>query len=135
MTQHAAGTFEVRITPKQQSSHSSADMPTGLFRLEKTFTGPITGKAVGTMISAGTPTPGAAACYVALDTFSGTLDGKRGSFVLIHRGVMSKSGVSDLDIRIATDSGTGGLVGIAGALSIETREGKHFYELTYTLPT
>src|SRR5579859_6360623 len=134
MTQHAAGTFEVRITPRPQSTRPEAQMPSGLFRLEKTFAGPLTGKATGTMISAGTPTPGAAACYVALDHFSGTLDGKRGGFVLIHRGIMSKSGASDLEVRIATDSGTGELAGIAGELGIETRDGKHFYELSYTLP-
>ena len=134
MTQHAAGTFEVRVTPKQQSSRPNADMPTGLFRLEKTFAGPLTGKAVGTMVSAGTPTRGAAACYVALDQFSGTLEGRHGGFVLVHRGVMSKSGESDLDVRIATDSGTGELGGIAGELKIEVREGKHFYQLIYTLP-
>lgn len=133
MTQHAAGTFEVRITPRQSSTRPNPDTPMGLFRLEKTFTGPLAGKAVGSMISAGTPTPGAAACYVALDTFSGTLDGRSGSFVLVHRGIMTKSGESDLDVRIATDSGTGQLSGIAGELKIESREGKHFYELTYTL--
>jgi hypothetical protein len=134
MTQQAEGTFEVRITPRQTSNRPDRDMPTGLFRLEKTFEGPLVGKATGTMISAGTPVPGAAACYVALDHFSGTLDGKKGGFVLVHRGIMSKSGESDLEVRIATDSGTADLRGIAGELKIETREGKHFYKLTYTLP-
>ncbi len=86
------------------------------------------------MLSIGSPKPGAAASYVALDQFSGTLAGKKGGFVLIHRGIMSKTGASDLDIRIATDSGTGDLAGIAGSLKIEMRDGKHYYDLSYTLP-
>jgi hypothetical protein len=62
------------------------------------------------------------------------LDGRQGGFVLVHRGIMVKDGGSELDIRIATGSGTGQLAGIAGSLAIDIREGKHYYALTYTLP-
>jgi hypothetical protein len=44
-------------------------------------------------------------------------------------------GAPQLTIHIAPDSGTDQLVGIAGALRIRVEAGgKHFYELSYTLP-
>ena len=134
MTQQATGTFEVTITPQEQSPGPGGGIPTARFGLEKTFTGALEGKAFGTMISVGAPKPGTAASYVALDQVSGTLNGKRGGFVLVHRGTMAKNGASELDLRIAPDSGTGELAGIAGSLKIDVRDGKHYYELTYTLP-
>ena len=134
MTQQATGTFEVTITPQEQSPGSEGGIPTARFGLEKTFTGALEGKAFGTMISVGAPKPGTAASCVALDQVSGTLNGKRGGFVLVHRGTMAKSSASELDLRIAPDSGTGELAGIAGSLKIDVRDGKHYYELTYTLP-
>jgi hypothetical protein len=133
-TWEASGVFEVTVTPLQQSPGSEGVQAMSRFKLKKTFSGPLEGKAIGTMMSIGAPKPGSAAVYVALDQFSGTLAGRRGGFVLMHRATMSKAGATDLDIRIATDSGTGGLEGIAGRLGIEVRDGKHFYRLNYTLP-
>jgi hypothetical protein len=132
--QHATGTFEVKITP--QDSHAGTDgaLPTARMALAKTFSGDLTGTAAGTMLSIGTPKPGQAAAYVALDQVTGTLAGKRGGFVLVHRGTMSKAGGGDLDIEIAPDSGTGELTGIAGTLAIEVKAGVHHYDLAYTLP-
>ena len=134
MFHHAVGTFEVTMTPQDTSAGADGANPIARFGLEKTFSGTLSGKAAGTMLSIGSPKPGAAASYVALDQFSGTLAGKKGGFVLVHRGIMSKTGAGDLDIRIATDSGTGDLAGIAGSLKIEMRDGKHNYDLSYTLP-
>ena len=133
MTQQARGTFEVKATPQEQTPAVNGNQPSGRFGLRKEFSGPLAGRAVGTMLSVGTPQPGSAACYVAIDQFSGALDGRPGGFVLVHRGIMTKGGESELDVRIATDSGTGQLAGIAGELKIEVRDGKHFYELTYTI--
>ncbi len=86
------------------------------------------------MLAAGTPGPGKAAGYVAIDQVEATLDGRRGGFLLLHRGTMTKSGASDLSVVIAPDSGTGALAGIAGTLKIEISGGVHHYELAYTLP-
>ncbi|MGD0446792.1 MAG: DUF3224 domain-containing protein [Edaphobacter sp.] len=41
---------------------------------------------------------------------------------------------AQLSGTIVPDSGTGQLVGIAGKLTITITEGKHFYDLAYTLP-
>ena len=131
---HATGAFEVKITPEAQGAAPAGGVPTARMGIAKTFSGGMTGTAVGTMLSAGTPSPGNAGAYVAVDQFSGTVDGRKGGFVLLHRGTMDKAGASDLAIVIAPDTGTGALTGIAGTFSIEMKDGKHFYDLAYTLP-
>lgn len=103
-------------------------------KLSKTFAGDLVGAAEGTMLSAGSLTPGNAAAYVAIDQVSGTLDGKAGAFMLLHRGTIDRSGASELSVTIAPGSGTGALEGISGSLTIERKEGRHFYTLAYVLP-
>jgi hypothetical protein len=43
-------------------------------------------------------------------------------------------GAQDLTIIIVPDSGTEGLTGITGTMTIDIRDGKHFYGLDYSLP-
>lgn len=131
---HATGTFEVKVTPEAQGDAPAGGMPTSRMGIAKTFSGGVTGTAIGTMLAAGTPAPGHAAGYVAIDQFTGTVDGHQGGFLLLHRGVMTKAGGGDLAIVIAEDSGTGALAGITGTFSIEIKDGKHFYDLAYLLP-
>jgi hypothetical protein len=47
---------------------------------------------------------------------------------------MRRGGDFKLMVVVVPDSGTGELVGIAGGMSIEIKDGKHFYEFEYTLP-
>jgi hypothetical protein len=133
MTRHAVGTFQVTMTPEAQAPGEGGAMATARMGLNKVFSGPLTGTARGTMLSVGEPGPGKAAAYVAIDQFSGTLDGRAGSFALLHRGTMSRAG-NELSITIMPDSGTGALSGITGTLAIEVKDGQHRYDLTYTLP-
>jgi hypothetical protein len=44
-------------------------------------------------------------------------------------------GVSTLSIKVIPDSGTDELAGIAGTLSINVVDGKHFYDFLYSFPT
>lgn len=134
MTKHATGTFEVTITPESQAPAPAGGVATARMGLSKRFSGGLEGTATGTMLSAGMPAPGASATYVAIDQFHGTLEGRQGGFVLAHRGTMTKAGGAALTILVSPDSGTGALEGIAGSLSIELRDGRHFYDLAYTLP-
>jgi hypothetical protein len=129
---HATGRFEVKLTPEAKAPAASGGMATGRTALAKTFTGGMAGTATGTMLSAGTP--GDAMAYVAIDQFRGTVDGKAGGFLLLHRGTMTRAGGGDLSIVIAPDTGTGALAGIAGTLTIEVKGGVHTYDLAYTLP-
>jgi hypothetical protein len=131
---HATGEFKVTITPEAQGAAPDGGVPTSRMALHKTFSGALAGEALGTMLAAGTPAAGHAASYVAIDQVSGTLDGRRGGFVLVHRGTMTKAGGADLSVIIAPDSGTGALAGITGTLRIDVKDGKHLYDLAYSLP-
>ena len=71
--------------------------------------------------------------YVAIETVKGTLKGRKGGFLLAHRGMMTKAG-QDLNIDIVTGSGSGDLAGISGDCDIVIEGGKHFYTLRYALP-
>ena len=81
------------------------------------------------MLAAFTGVPGSAG-YVAIEHFTGSVDGKSGSFVLQHSGVMNK-GDGQLTVVIVPDSGTGELAGISGTMQIDNDEGKHSYVLDY----
>ena len=85
------------------------------------------------MLTAATNTKGSRV-YVAVERFTGTLNGRRGSFSLHHTGVMTR-GTPNLTITIVPDSGAGQLEGIAGKMSITIAvDGKHSYDLEYSLP-
>ena len=132
--QNAKGTFEVTMTPEHQGAAPQGGVPTMRMKLSKTFSGDLVGTAEGTMLACGALAPGSAAAYVAIDQVTGTLAGKAGGFVLVHRGTMDKKGTGDLSVIISPDSGTGALEGISGSLTIERKDGQHFYDLAYSLP-
>ena len=70
--------------------------------------------------------------YVAIEKVTGTLKGRRGTFVLLHRGVMTR-GTPELTVAVVPDSGTDELVGLSGTLDIIIESGKHSYVFTYSL--
>lgn len=121
----AEGTFEVNLTPAQDETD------VGRMSLDKTYAGPLSGVAKGQMLSLRTETAGSAA-YVALEHFEGELEGKKGGFSLVHKGLMDK-GATSLEVNIVPDSGAGELVGISGTLDIVIEDGKHFYVLEYQI--
>ena len=70
--------------------------------------------------------------YVALERVNGTLDGRPGGFMLVHRGIMDR-GAQDLSITIVPGSGDGELVGISGVFHLKIEDGRHLYDLAYHL--
>ena len=100
--------------------------------VRKEFSGDMIGTSEAQMTAAYTGTPGSAG-YVAIEHFIGSVDGRSGSLVLQHSGIMAK-GEAELIVRIVPDSGTGELTGISGTLEIDNRDGKHSYVLDYELP-
>ena len=100
--------------------------------VRKEFTGDIVGSSEAQMLAAFTATPGSAG-YVAIERFTGAVDGRSGSFVLQHSGTMTK-GDAQLTVTIVPDSGAGDLTGISGALEINNDNGQHTYALTYEFP-
>lgn len=128
-TVHAAGTFEVKLLPQPVVD---ADSGLGRMSIDKVFSGDLQGTSKGEMLAAVTPVKGSAG-YVAIERVTGTLQGRSGSFTLQHLGTMTR-GAPTLTVLVVPDSGTGELSGIAGSLSINITDGKHFYTLDYTLP-
>jgi len=130
MTHHARGPFEVKMAPQDQDAAEGSVL--ARMSLDKVFHGALEATGKGQMLTASTDTPGSAV-YVAIERVTGTLDGKSGSFALVHRGLMRGTD-RNLSVEIVPDSGSGALKGIAGRLNIEIVDGKHLYDLEYTLP-
>jgi len=129
MATHAAGTFEVKLTPQDDKSD---DKSIGRMTAEKQWRGDLVGTSAGQMLTGGDVKTGSAG-YVAMEKFTGTLQGRQGTFILQHSGTMT-AGKGDLIITIVPNSGTDALNGISGKLAIKIENGKHFYDLEYSLP-
>ena len=97
--------------------------------VRKEFSGDMVGTSEAQMIAAFTGTPGSAG-YVAIEYFTGSVDGKSGSFLLQHSGLMDR-GDAQLTVTIVPDSGAGELTGISGTLEIDNDDGQHSYVLHY----
>ncbi|RSZ59102.1 DUF3224 domain-containing protein [Massilia atriviolacea] len=130
LVQHASGPFEITIIPAG-APEKEGRTATARMALEKRYTGALAASGKGTMLTAVSDTKGSAA-YVAIERVSGTLAGRKGSFVLQHAGTM-RGGTSQATITIVPDSGTEELSGISGTLALTAVDGKHFYALDYTL--
>ena len=124
----AAGTFDVTLTPQPAADGRTTP---GRLSIDKTFHGDLEGTNHGEMLAAGTAVQGSAG-YVAIEEVRGTLNGRSGTFVLQHHGVMNR-GTTSLSVTVVPDSGTGELAGLAGAMTIEIRGGKHSYGFEYTI--
>lgn len=125
----ASGRFDVTIAPQANDAGSGL----GRMSLDKAYHGELEATAKGEMLTAMAATPGSGA-YVAVERVIGTLLGKRGSFALVHRGVMAQGG-QELSITVVPDSGTEELKGLEGTLSILIEPGgAHSYVLEGTLP-
>lgn len=133
MKRSVTGTFEVAMAPLAwEGDGHAAGAALGRFSLDKKYAGPLEATARGQMLSARSPVDGSAG-YVAIERVTGSLEGRRGSFVLQHSGTMG-GGKMELSVRVVPDSGTDQLTGLAGALAIRIEGGSHFYDLEYSLP-
>ncbi len=124
----AKGTFSVKVQPLTPVMAEGI----GRFSIDKEIEGDLVATTKGEMFSAGNPKAGFAG-YVAIELVTGTLHGKVGSFVLLHRATMNGA-ERVMDVVIAPGSGTGELEGIAGVFEIQIANRQHSYELTYRLP-
>jgi hypothetical protein len=129
MTTRASGTFDVKMTP--QAADSTGTTSLGRMTLDKRFHGDLEATSKGQMLAASTAVEGSAG-YVALEQVTGTLKGRRGTFVLQHTGTMNR-GTPQLSITVVPDSGTDELAGLVGSMTIIIADGKHSYDFDYTL--
>jgi Protein of unknown function (DUF3224) len=128
----AVGPFEVSLKPLPMDDGPGSEM-LGRMSIDKQFHGDLEGTSKGQMLTGGTAIKNSAG-YVAIERVTGSLKGRKGSFVLQHTGIMNR-GAPSLVITIVPDSGTDQLDGIRGTMAIKIEGGKHSYELNYTLAT
>ena len=131
MTKHASGTFDVKIGP--QKDEGIGDPTVGRMSIDKRYHGDFEGTGLGQMLAGMAAEVKDSGAYVAIERVRGTLLGRKGSFAVWHRGIMTR-GAQDLVITIIPDSGTEELQGIAGTMTIDIKDGKHFYGIDYMLP-
>ena len=125
----ATGPFDVNITPQDDESN---DPLLSRMILDKTYLGDLEATARGQMLAAGTAVKGSAG-YVAIEKVSGTLNGRAGTFVLQHVGIMNRNS-PQLTITVVPDSGTGDLQGLSGKMTIIiASDGRHSYDFEYSL--
>ncbi|MEC9263225.1 MAG: DUF3224 domain-containing protein [Pseudomonadota bacterium] len=121
--QRVLGEFAVELTPQQD------ELDMGRMLIKKTFSGELAGVSNGQMLSQRSAVQGSAG-YVAIETFEGELQGKKGSFSLQHLGIMSR-GEQKLTIVVVPDTATDGLKGLYGNMQIQIVDGKHYYDFEF----
>jgi hypothetical protein len=132
MTQHASGPFDVKLAPQKPDNEIAQADNLGRMSIDKQFHGDLEATSKGEMIATQTEVKGSAG-YVAMERVTGTLKGRKGSFVLQHSATMNR-GVPNLSIVVVPDSGTGELKGISGKMNIIIApDGKHSYEFDYAI--
>ncbi|MCB5181813.1 DUF3224 domain-containing protein [Streptomyces antimicrobicus] len=117
----------------QEQSLTAQDASPRLSRasVANTFTGGI--EAAGTACAYTnvylTPETGS---FTGLEVFTGTLDGRRGSFVAEERGVFGADGTVHCTFEVVAGSGTGELAGLRGTGSFTHRQGGTTVPYTFT---
>ena len=129
VTMHATGPFEVKLAPQDDK----IDPELGRMTIDKQFHGDLEATSKGQMLTGGS-NPRSSGVYVAVEKVTGTLKGRKGTFILHHTGIMDH-GKPELSISVVPESGTGELTGLTGKMNIIIAEGgKHSYDFEYTLP-
>ncbi|MBS1790952.1 MAG: DUF3224 domain-containing protein [Acidobacteria bacterium] len=124
----AKGDFEVKLAPQDDKA---IDSPLGRMTIDKQFHGDLEAASKGQMLSAMTAVRGSGV-YVAIEKVTGTLQGRKGSFLLHHTGLMTR-GAPQLTVTVVPDSGTEELEGLTGKMTILIADGKHSYEFEYSI--
>jgi len=129
MTHHISGLFEVKISPQAAAENEEASISRML--LDKHFHGELEAESQGQMLAYMTSVKGSAG-YVAMEKVVGSLQGRKGSFVLQHSGIMNR-GEQTLVLTVVPDSGTEELEGLSGSMTITITDGKHYYGFDYQM--
>ncbi len=130
MQHRATGPFDVKVIPQKPDSEVAEASGLTRMTIDKQFHGDLEASSKGEML-ASRPDARGSGGYVALERVTGTLNGRRGSFVLQHSATMNR-GVPNLSITVVPDSGTDELTGLTGKLNIIIGpDGKHEYEFEY----
>ncbi|GAA3029185.1 DUF3224 domain-containing protein [Streptosporangium longisporum] len=126
----AAGTFT--IDSWEPEPYDEADGATlTRVHLTKTFDGDLAGTSTTDIITAVAQVETSAA-YAGFERFTGTVHGRKGTFVL-HHTASAEGEDAGLSWTILPDSGTGELTGIRGGGQIVNDDGAHSFHLDYEL--
>lgn len=132
MNQQAKGPFDVKLTPQKGDNPPAEKSGVGRMSIDKQYHGDLEASGLGEMLAIRCATTGSAG-YVAMERVSGTLQGRRGSFVLQHNATMTR-GTPYQNIVVVPDSGSGDLERISGTMTVVIAEGgQHSYVFDYTL--
>ena len=124
---HAKGPFDVKLAPLE--SYNAA---LGRMSIDKQFHGDLQATSKGEMLSF-LDREKQSGGYVAIERVTGTLGGKKGSFVFQHSSTMNR-GEPTQNIVVVPDSGTDELAGLKGAMVVTIAAGgAHSYDFEYTL--
>ena len=126
----ANGIFDVSLKVLPMDNESAPPL-LGRMSIDKKFHGDLDATSKGQMLTGGTIIKNSAG-YVAIELVTGSLKGRKGSFILQHTGTMNR-GEPSLVITVVPDSGTDQLEGLKGTMKIDINAGKHSYELEYIL--
>jgi hypothetical protein len=124
------GEFSVVMQPEAMST-VAADSGIGRMSLNKHYQGALQAEGKGEMLAHMDRALGSGV-YVAVERVTGAVEGRSGSFLLYHTGVMTR-GAPGLAVAVVPDSGSGELAGLRGSLNIRIEDGKHYYDFDYTL--
>jgi hypothetical protein len=124
------GEFSVTMQPEAMSA-VAADSGIGRMSLDKRYQGALQAEGKGEMLAYMDRALGSGV-YVAVERVSGAVEGRSGSFLLHHTGIMTR-GAPGLAVAVVPDSGSGELAGLRGTLHIRIEGGKHYYDFDYTL--
>lgn len=125
----ASGTFELSATHDIYDESPGAKL--SRTKYTKTFQGDLVASSTVESLQAVSDDEKSAA-YVGMERISGTLGGRSGSFVLQHSGLMVGDGM-ELEVKVLPGMSTDELTGLSGTMSIDIRDGQHFYEFEYSL--
>lgn len=100
--------------------------------IHKAFRGDLEGESAGEGLFCGLKDPGSGAGYVVSERVIGRLDGRSGTFVLQHGGLMGPSVAPRTFGHVVPGSGTGELAGLVGEVEFNQAEGgQHSLTLEY----
>jgi hypothetical protein len=115
------GTFEVVSFQSARLEPAPPDVPTalpvGVTAMEKRFAGAVEGRSSTVFVAAFDPERGAGT-YVAMESFEGSIDGRRGSFNFVHSATTSGTDRTADWLSIVPGSGTAALASIRGGGAI-----------------
>lgn len=130
MTTRAISTFDITAWEPEEYDDQDGVKLTRT-RVVKAFHGDLEGSSTAELLMAAAPS--GSAIYVGVERIAGNLQGKTGSFVLVHKASMAGDEQS-LSLTIMRDSGAGELQGIRGTANITIdATGGHTFILDYQL--